>query len=70
MTAKVDVTVRIVRAVAEVIRELGEVPSGHLYARLMGVLSLDQYQQVVSVLVRAGLVRSQHDCLTWIGGAS
>ena len=30
--------VRIAHAVAEAIRELGEIPSGHLYARLMGVL--------------------------------
>ncbi len=57
-----------VLAVAECIRELGTVPSGHLYARLMGHMSADAYQGVIAALVRAGLVR-QHPShlLEWIG---
>lgn len=59
---------RLVVAVAEAIRELGEVPSGHLYAVLMGQLSLDQYNAVIAVLVRAGLVEKQPShLLVWKG---
>ena len=58
----------ILQAVAESIRELGEVPSGHLYANLMSKLTLAQFEQVLGVLKGAGLVReSNAHLLTWIG---
>ncbi len=57
-----------VLAVAECIRDLGAVPSGHLYARLMGHMSADAYQGVIAALVRAGLVRQHpNHLLEWIG---
>ena len=60
----------ILQAVAEAIRELGEVPSGHLYANLMSKLRLAQFEQVLGVLKGAGLVReSNAHLLTWIGPA-
>lgn len=58
----------MVEAVAESIRELGEVPSGHLYALCMGHMSLERYDAVISSLVRAGVVRrSAAHLLTWTG---
>lgn len=55
-------------SVGECIRELGEVPSGHLYARLMGKLSLESYEAIIRQLVKADLVkRSNAHLLTWIG---
>lgn len=56
----------IVQAVAEAIRELGSVPSGHLYAQLMGKLTLDQYTQIIDVLKGAGLVTESGHLLTWV----
>ena len=61
----------IVQAVADAIRELGEVPSGHLYANLMSHLSLAQFEQILGVLKGAGLVReSPAHLLTWIEPAA
>jgi hypothetical protein len=55
-------------AVAESIRELGEVPSGHLYAPLMGRLSLSAYESIIGVLKNAHLVaESPAHLLTWTG---
>jgi len=60
--------IEVTRAVADCIRELRTVPSGHLYARLMGHLDIDQYQGVIASLVRAGLVREHPShLLEWIG---
>src|SRR5687768_5248204 len=56
-----------VKAVADLIRAKGEVPNGHLYAELMGALSLHQYERIVGVLVGAGLVRQRNHLLTWVG---
>ena len=56
----------ILRAVADAIRELGEVPSGHLYAHLMSKLSLEQYEQVIGVLKQAGLITESNHLLTWV----
>ena len=57
----------ILRAVADAIRELGEVPSGHLYAHLISKLSLEQYEQVIGVLKQAGLITESNHLLTWVG---
>jgi hypothetical protein len=63
--------VRVAHAVAETIRELGEVPSGHLYARLMGVMELHQFEQVIDLLVDARIVEhSPSHLLRWIGPAA
>jgi hypothetical protein len=50
--------------VEECVAECGEVgsPSGHLYASLMGVLSLDQYEGLMSALVQMGKVEKRGDC--------
>ena len=66
--AQLQARVLMARAVADAIRELGSVPSGHLYARLMGVLSLDAYEQIIGALISAGVVRRDGShLLTWIG---
>ena len=62
-----EAVVQIVKAVSESIRELGSVPSGHLYAQLMGILNLDQYNQIIGILKRSGLVSESNHLLEWIG---
>lgn len=58
---------RVVMAVADVVKELGSVPSGHLYARLMDRMSLADYQAVVDLLKHAKLVEERNHLLTWKG---
>lgn len=53
---QIDAGIKTIAAVAGAIRELGRVPSGHLYARLMGHLSLDEFNKIIGILVKAGLV--------------
>ena len=56
------------KAIAETIRELKSVPSGHLYAQLMGKMSLEVYNGIISKLEGAGMVsRGEGHLLTWIG---
>jgi len=55
-------------AIAGAIKELGSVPSGHLYARLMDQMSLATYEKIVGALIGAGLVRKEPShLLVWIG---
>ena len=54
-------------ALSEAIRELGSVPSGHLYARVMGHLSLQSYESIIRILKNTGLVSESSDVLTWPG---
>lgn len=66
--ARVEGTLRVILAISQAIKELRTVPSGHLYARLMGHLSIDDYQSVIATLVRAGLVHEHPShLLEWIG---
>ena len=64
---EVQIARRILKAVAEAIRELGNVPSGHLYTRLMSMMTLDQYDMVINALKKLKLVKEQNHLLTWIG---
>ena len=59
--------VQVVAALAEAIRGLGEVPSGTLYAQVMGTLSFEQYESAIALLVRADLVSKRSHVLRWIG---
>jgi len=59
--------VELVYAVAEAIRSLGSVPSGHLYSRLMGHITLDEYNHIIGVLKNTGLVTESAFVLTWTG---
>ena len=44
------------KALAEIIRQAGEVPSGVLYARLMSKVTFEDYTRLVETLKRTGLV--------------
>lgn len=55
------------QAVAETIRELGEVPSGELYARLMSVLDIATYERIIGTLKGAGVVAERGNLLKWTG---
>lgn len=58
---------QIVLAVEKAIRDAGEIPSGHLYAALMGHMTLDQYNTIISVLKKAGKIEEKFNMLKYIG---
>lgn len=69
---KIAVTraVRMTQIVGEAIREFGDqgVTGGSLYAILMGRMSYSEFNAIISVLIRAKLVRKDaHWTLRWIG---
>jgi hypothetical protein len=58
----------LTRAVADTIQELGQVPSGHLYAQLLDRVSLETYTRIIALLKRADLVTEDgFHMLTWKG---
>jgi hypothetical protein len=67
-TKQIEGTIQIVKAVADAIRELKEVPSGHLYAQLMGHMSLETYNQIIGLLKRADLIIEKNYLISWKGG--
>jgi len=68
MSKEVSAAVAIVRAIADVIRELDKVPSGTLYAMLMDKFTLDEYNLMIDMMIKHGWVkRSGSHMLTWIG---
>jgi len=55
-------------AIAECIKALKQVPSGHLYAQVMHKMDLPQFQSIIDLLIEAGVVRQQPcHLLEWIG---
>lgn len=54
-------------AVADTIRECGRCPAGVLYAGLMSRMDLEQFQSLIGILKRAGMVKEEFHELVWIG---
>lgn len=63
---QINAAVNTVIAVAEAIRELKSVPSGHLYARVMSHMSLETYESVINTLKNAGVIKEDNSELIWI----
>jgi hypothetical protein len=66
MKARMQAGFTLLHALAETIRFLGEVPSGEVYARLSGRITLGDYNQAISILKRTGLVtETRSHLLRW-----
>ena len=63
---QMEAGLKAAQAIAEAIRELGRVPAGHLYATVMGTLTLEQFEQITGILKGAGLVEEKNHELIWI----
>ena len=63
-TSRIDrARIEIIKTIYHAIEQTGEMgmPSGHLYARLMDVMTLDQYNSLIDGMIEAGLItRSNH----------
>jgi hypothetical protein len=60
--------ISILTAVAEAIRELGEIPSGTLYALLVGRVTKEGYDRMLVTLTNAGLIEVQPNfMIRWVG---
>ena len=57
-----------VKMVAKCIATAGSIPSGHLYAQLMGYgYTLPVYERIVAVLEKAGLITVKSHLIIWKG---
>jgi hypothetical protein len=58
-----------IKIIAEAIYEAGPtgIPSGHLYAAMVGRASIDTYQFAVGILKDAGAITEQFHLLRWSG---
>jgi len=64
---KMKAAVAILKVVASTIKELGSIPSGHLYAQLMSKMSLNSYQGMIGTLQRLGIITISNDLITYTG---
>jgi hypothetical protein len=65
--AEIQAGLKIMFAVAETIREAGSIPSGTLYAALVGRVDINGYESIIRTLKNTGLVTEQSHMLTWVG---
>lgn len=64
---KAQAAVQTIMAVADAIKELGSVPSGRLYANLVGVMELSTYQTIIGILKNTKLITESGNVLSWVG---
>jgi hypothetical protein len=66
--ANAKAAVDIILAIANWIRDIKEIPSGLLYANVMGSISLADYEKIIAILVNADLVaKDASHLLRWVG---
>ena len=65
--AQTKAAIEMIVAIGQAIRELGSIPSGHLYAQLTGKLSLGEYEKIISILKNAKVVKEVNYLLIWTG---
>lgn len=67
--AQVKAAIEILRTVADLIKALGQVPSGELYARLLEPLpqlTCETYLAMIDKMKEAKLIRVESHLITWI----
>lgn len=64
--AKVKAMLLTCEALGSAIREAKSIPSGHLYAAVMGHFSIGEYMSAIGILKDVGLVKESNHLLTWI----
>lgn len=68
LKAAIPAYIQAVRAFADAIKELGQVPAGTLYAGVMDRMSLETFERMIGHLVESGVVeRDATHMLTWKG---
>ena len=65
-TTLIDQALVKIRIVADCIKEVGGIPSGHLYAMVMGYFTLKEYEKIIEILINAGLIKKKNHLLTWL----
>ena len=65
--AQVQAAVGQVLAIAEAIRDLKRVPNGEFYVQVMNYLSLEEYNAIIALLKKHGVVKEENHVLTYIG---
>jgi len=59
---------KAIAAVGTAIKELGTVPSGELYTRLMSYVSINVYNKIIGILENVGAITvDSQNVITWIG---
>lgn len=66
-TPKAAAVLGVVSAIGAAIKDLKRVPNGHLYAMVMGKMTLESYTMVIDILVTAGVVEIKNNELVWVG---
>ncbi|UOF83050.1 transcription factor E2F-4 dP-2/DNA ternarY [Caudoviricetes sp.] len=68
MSTNASAAIQVIKAIADSIKELGEVPSGHLYAMVAGHMDLTTYDKIINILIASNLIkREDSHLLVWVG---
>ena len=65
ISPQVKTALHKIRALADAIKEVKEIPSGTLYAACMEKISLNEYNRIIGLLVRSGLIENKNNLLKW-----
>jgi hypothetical protein len=68
VTEQVAAVIEVLHAIAEVVKAAGPqgIPSGHLYAMLLGHLSLRQYELCIDKLISSNVIKQTNFVLTFV----
>ena len=62
---QISAALNVLTALADVVKELKQVPSGELYARVMSYISIQTYESAIGTLIRSKVIRKENNLLIW-----
>lgn len=67
---QIKMATEVIIEMTNVVKKLNSIPEGVLYASVMKYMSLDIFNEIVSIMIKSGFVERKNNVLIWVENSS
>lgn len=67
---QIKMATEVIVEMTNVVKKLNSIPEGVLYASVMKYMSLDIFNEIISIMIKSGFVESKNNVLIWVENSS
>lgn len=67
---QIKIATEVIIEMTNVVKKLNSIPEGVLYASVMKYISLDVFNEIVSIMIKSGFVERKNNVLIWVENSS